>query len=190
MKAKDIVKLVGIYAAIFIVCFFIFVGLFHTPLLAGMNVLMYRGLVFVVLAGLVAAGAMAVIRKFWDKIVIRDIIMMFTIFCCVTTVFFTLIPVTVERSVSVFTLSYMDENDDRSFSKDEIAEVFTQKYVIDYGAFDKRFDEQLATGTVKENADGTFEITPKGKKIVKMFRLMSAMFDTDERLVYPNENEH
>lgn len=185
---KNVLKLIGIYALIYIIYSLIFVALFHTPLLKGMEVLMYRGIVFIILTGILSAVTMAVVRHFWKYVSIRDIIMIFVIFCCVNMVLFTLIPVTVERSVSVFMLSYMDENSERSFTEDDVQQIFTDKYVKDYGAFEKRFEEQIATGTLKDNGDGTYSITPAGKKIVSMFRMVADWFNTDKRLVYPNEN--
>lgn len=186
--AGNVFGLIGIYILIYVVCSVMFVGLFHTGLLKNMEVLMYRGIVFIVITGVIAAIVMGVIRKFWGFITVRDIIMVFVIFCCVNTVLFTLIPVTVERSVSVFMLSYMEENSDQTFTQDSVGEVFTEKYVTDYGAFEKRFIEQVATGTIEENADGSYSITERGKFIVKMFRTVAEWFDTDRRLVYPNEN--
>jgi hypothetical protein len=153
-----------------------------------MEVLMYRGVAFIMITGVVAGVIMAVIRKFWGFITIRDVIMMFVIFCCINMVFLTLVPVTVERSVSVFMLSYMDENSDQTFTQESVGEVFTSKYVEDYGAFEKRFDEQVVTGTIEQNPDGTYSITERGRFIVKMFRTIAEWFDTDRRLVYPNEN--
>ena len=185
---KKILGLIGIYIAIYAVCTALFIALFHTPVLANMKVLMYRGIGLLIIAGILAAVVMGVLRKFWKFITVRDIIMVFVIFCCVNMVIFTLIPVTVERSVSVFMLSYMDENSDQKFTKDDIGEVFTAKYVNDYGAFDKRFDEQLVTGTIVDNGDGTYTITDQGRFIVTMFRGVAKVFNTDQRLVYPNEN--
>ena len=185
---KDILKLIGIYALIYIIYSIIFVLLFHTGLLAGMEVLMYRGIVFIIITGILSAVTMGIVRKFWSFVTIRDIIMVFVIFCCVNMVLFTLIPVTVERSVSVFTLSYMDENSDHAFTKEEVEDIFTSKYVVDYGAFDKRFNEQIATGTLVDNGDGTYSITDSGRRIVSMFRMVANWFNTDKRLVYPNEN--
>ena len=188
-NAKSIIALIGIYALIYyIVCSVMFVALFHTGILKNMEVLMYRGMAFIIITGVIAAVVMGVIRKFWGFITVRDIIMMFVIFCCVNTVIFTLVPVTVERSVSVFMLSYMDENSDQTFTQESVGEVFTSKYVEDYGAFEKRFDEQVVTGTIEENPDGTYSITDRGRFIVKMFRTIAEWFDTDRRLVYPNEN--
>ena len=158
-SAGSVIKLILLYIGIYLVCSLMFVGLFHTGLLKSMNVLMYRGIAFIVLTGLIAAIVMGVIRKFWKFITVRDIIMMFVIFCCVNTVIFTLVPVTVERSVSVFMLSYMDENSDKTFTQDSVGEIFTTKYVNDYGAFEKRFNEQVVTGTIKQNEDGTYSIT-------------------------------
>ena len=187
-SAGSIVLLVVIYAVIYIACSALFVGLFHTGLLKNMEVLMYRGIAFIIITGVVAAVIMGVLRKLWGFITVRDIIMMFCIFCCVNTVLFTLIPVTVERYVSVFMLSYMEENSDQTFTQDSVGEVFTTKYVEDYGAFEKRFNEQVETGTIVENPDGSYSITERGKFIVKMFRTVAEWFDTDRRLVYPNEN--
>lgn len=187
-SAGDIFKLILIYIVIYLVCSLMFVALFHTGLLKSMNVLMYRGIAFIVLTGLVAAIVMGVIKKFWKFVTVRDVIMMFVIFCCVNTVIFTLVPVTVERSVSVFMLSYMDENSDKTFTEDSVGDIFTSKYVNDYGAFEKRFNEQVVTGTIKQNPDGTYSITDRGRSIVKIFRTLAEWFDTDRRLVYPNEN--
>ena len=187
-NAKSIIALIGIYALIYFVCSAMFIGLFHTGFLKNMEVLMYRGMVFIIATGLIAAVVMGVIRKFWGFITVRDIIMMFVIFCCVNTVIFTLVPVTVERSVSVFMLSYMDENSDQTFTQQSVGEVFTSKYVEEYGAFEKRFNEQVVTGTIEENGDGTYSRTDRGRFIVKMFRTIAEWFDTDRRLVYPNEN--
>lgn len=184
----SVVALIGIYVLIYLVCSALFIGLFHTGLLKDMEVLMYRGVAFIVITGVVSAVIMAIARKLWGFITVRDIIMMFVIFCCVNMVIFTLVPVTVERSVSVFMLSYMDENSDQTFTQESVGEVFTAKYVDEYGAFEKRFDEQVVTGTIEQNPDGTYSITERGRLVVRAFRTIAEWFDTDRRLVYPNEN--
>ena len=186
-SAGSVILLILVYFIIYLVCSAMFVGLFHTGLLKSMNVLMYRGIAFIVLTGIIAAIVMGVIRKFWKFVTIRDIIMMFVIFCCVNTALFILVPVTVERSVTVFMLSYMDENSDKTFTQDSVGDVFTAKYVNDYGAFEKRFNEQIVTGSIKQNPDGTYSITDRGRLIVWGFRTCAEWFDTDRRLVRPNE---
>ena len=187
-SAGSVLLLIVIYALIYIACTALFIGLFHTALFKDMEVLMYRGIVFLMITGVISGVIMGIIRKFWGFVTIRDVIMMFCIFCCVNMVFLTLIPVTVERSVSVFMLSYMQENKDQTFTEESVGEVFTTKYVEDYGAFEKRFEEQVVTGTIVQNEDGTYSITPKGEFVVEAFRTIAEWFDTDRRLVYPNEN--
>ncbi|MBO4408801.1 MAG: hypothetical protein J5786_05965, partial [Clostridiales bacterium] len=76
---KNVLKLIGIYALIYIIWSIVFVALFHTPLLKGMEVLMYRGIVFIIITGILSAVSMAVVRHFWNFVSIRDIIMVFVI---------------------------------------------------------------------------------------------------------------
>ena len=184
---KKIGKIVGIYAAIYLVCSAIFVGLFHTPVLKGLEVLMYRGIIFILISGALSAVIMFFCKKKWqDLFDSKDFLLMFLGFCCVNMVLFTLIPVTVERSVSVFTLSYMEENP-KAYTIEEMEEIFNEKYVQEFNAFDKRFKEQIVSGNVEETENG-YVINDRGKATVKFFRIIGAMFNTDERLVYPNEN--
>ena len=62
---KNVLKLIGLYILIFLACSVLFVALFHTPLLAGMQVLMYRGVAFIIITGVIAAVIMGVVRHFW-----------------------------------------------------------------------------------------------------------------------------
>ena len=186
-QGREIFYTLLVYVALYIISFGLLVLFIRLPILKGMKVLMYRGIVMIVLSGILASGLLVLFKK-WRKVSwlsAKDAVLVFILTCSINMVFFTLIPVTVERSVSVFMLSYMDTYPDRTYTEEEVAEIFVDKYVNEYGAFEKRFDEQLTTGSIEQNADGTYSITSKGKFIVKMFRLISGMFDTDERLVYP-----
>ena len=184
---KKIGKILGVYLAIYVICSVVFVGLFHTPILKGMEVLMYRGIAFIVTAGVQAMIVMFLCTKKWKELFdIKDVILMFLGFCSVNMVLFTLIPVTVERSVSVFTLSYMEENP-QAYTVEEMEEVFNEKYVQEFEAFDKRFKEQIVSGNVEETEEG-YVLNERGKFTVNFFRAISSLFDTDERLIYPNEN--
>lgn len=184
---KKIGKIIGVYFTIYVLCSVIFIALFHTPILKGMEVLMYRGIVFIIMAGLMSMLGMFLCTKKWKELFdIKDVILMFLGFCSVNMVLFTLIPVTVERSVSVFTLSYMEENP-QAYTVEEMEEIFNEKYVQEFQAFDKRFKEQIVSGNVDETEDG-FVLNERGKFTVKFFRTVAAMFGTDERLIYPNEN--
>jgi len=187
MKPKEFIFCILEYIALYIISFAIFVGLMHTGLMRGMQVLMYRGMVMILLAGILAAVLMAIQKKVlhipWLNA--KDYLVIFIISCCVNTVFFVVVPVTVERSVSVFMLSYMEQNPG-DYTTADVEDIFIEKYVREYGAFEKRFQEQLVTGSIEEQANDAYQLTERGEMIVKMFRFIAGMFDTDRKLVYPN----
>ena len=184
---KKLGKIIGIYVVIYLLCSVVFVLLFHTSLFQSMEVLMYRGIVFIFMAGVLAAVLMFLCKQKWESLFdFKDVILMFLGFCCVNMVFFTLVPVTVERSVSVFTLSYMEENPG-VYTVEDMEDIFQEKYVCEFKAFDKRFTEQIVSGNVEKTQEG-YVLNDRGKFTVKFFRAVSSLFGTDERLIYPNEN--
>lgn len=185
---KKFCKVAGIYVLIYVLCTLLFVGLFHTEIFATMEVLMYRGILFIILTGLLAALLLFLAGRKWKSLGMdsKDVLLMFCGFCCVNMVLFTLIPVTVERSVSVFMLSYMQENEGKAYTQEEMSEIFIDRYVYDFGAFEKRFNEQIVSGNIEATEEG-YVITESGKRIVKMFRTVAEWFDTDKRIVYPME---
>jgi len=184
---REILLTLLTYAVLYVVSFLLLVLLIRLPIFSGMHVLMYRGIVLIVISGIIASALLVLFKKLkgitWLSA--KDVVLVFILCCSINMVFFTLIPVTVERSVSVFMLSYMDTYDERTYTEDEISEIFVDKYVNEYGAFEKRFDEQLTTGTIEKNADGSYSITSKGRLIVNLFKLISDVFETDKRLVDP-----
>lgn len=189
-KVRNICRLLLVYAGLYLIGTVMFIGLFHTKLCKNIDVLMYRGILFLVISSVAVTLGMWGFKHFGRMhfISVRDIILLFCMFCCVNFTLFTLIPVTVERSISVFMLSYMEENDSLGWTQEEVEDVFVSKYIKDYGAFEKRFHEQLETGSIVEGEDGKYRITGRGKRIVHLFRIVANIFHTDQRLVYPNEN--
>ena len=116
----------------------------------------------------------------------RDYICVSGIFVGVTLTWFILGPVTVERSISVYMLSYMEQNSELPIDADKMEEVFLNQYIDEFGAFDKRFSEQIESGNI-EKVEGGYIITESGKTVVNAFRWLSTVFDTEKWLVYPND---
>ena len=186
-KAKEIIFTLLTYAVLYIISFLFLILLVRLPLFKGIHVLMYRGIVLIVLSGILASVLLYLfmrLRKI-SWLSAKDVVLVFILSVSINMVFLTLIPVTVERSVSVFMLSYMDTYPEKTYTEEEISKIFVDKYVYEYGAFEKRFDEQLTTGSIEQNADGSYSITSKGRFIVKMFRAIADVFETDQRLVRP-----
>ena len=204
MKWKDFGALTAIYAVLFLAGSVCFVISFHTPLFARIDVFFYRGLILILFWGMVLAAAMLALRAFLDRpgaarhgngapsrwkglITVRDVLLLFTAFCCVQTVLFTHLPVTADRSISVFMLGHFADNPEESFTESEIEEFFIRRYVGDYGAFSKRFHEQEETGTIAqdENGDG-WQITENGRRLMRLYEQIARWFALDEKLIHPD----
>jgi len=112
----------------------------------------------------------------WRKLLtVRDAILSICMTLCLNVIFFTHVPVTAERSVSIFVLGAMSEEPERIFTEPEIRDYFIQKYVIDNGALEKRFLEQEATGTIRRQGGG-FAITDKGRILIRFYGFVADCF--------------
>lgn len=189
------IKKAAMILSIYIVCLCLstalFVALFHVNCLKFTNTFFYNGCVYLLISSLICSLLMYLAKsKRPELLKTNDVICIFFIFSGFTMGWFSLIPVTVERSISVYMLSYLDENYPQTITKDQFEKVFNQQYIHDFGAFEKRFKEQLDTGSLEfipEN--NSYRITDKGKKIVNLFRFCADIFGTEKKLIYPNESK-
>lgn len=163
----------------FIIGTLVLLLLFHFRLFNGINVLMYRGLVYIALVSIIMLEILLIIAVLSKKLMARDAFNIVVIFACVHITFFTLVPVTVERSVSVFMLSQLDNDLDRKMTKQEIEKTFLDKYVYENQAFEKRFNEQITTGTIEKVGNDTYKLTKKGRSIVSMFDIIGQIYGVD-----------
>ena len=146
---------------------------------------MYRGIIFIVISAVLNIILSIIIKRMLFKELNGfDIFSIVVFYMSVTMVFFILVPVTVERSVSVYMLSYADESD-TNFTKSDIENSFIDIYLKDFGAFDKRFDEQIETGTIEKVNDNEYRLNDRGRFIVRLFRFITNVFNTDKKLVNP-----
>ena len=187
-KKAKIITTIFFYGVVVLVSTVLFVVLFHTPLFRNVDVFCYRGVILLMIATLFSALlAWAGVRAFKKlEMDVKDVIAVFCIFFGITLGWFILIPVTVERSISVYMLSYMDENDSYEITSEEFGNIFYDSYIEDFGAFEKRFAEQEISGNIEAKNNG-YVITDSGRFIVNLFRICAKLFDTDKWLVYPNE---
>lgn len=189
-KLFNIIRVVFLYLLIYILCTIIFISLFHIDILKKLDVFMYKGIIYIIVTGILAGIIMAIAKKKRYKNLLdgKDVIIMFIGYCCVNMVLFTLIPVTIERSVSVFMLSYMDSYSNETYSEEKMTKIFEDIYVDKFRAFNKRFNEQIVTGTVEKVSDDEYKINDNGKFIVKIFRTVAKWFNMDTKLVYPEHS--
>lgn len=185
---KKAVKICFIYIACMILSTACFIGLFHVSFLKPTETFFYNGCLYLCLSSVLCAILMFAAKRLQPALIrISDIVCAFFMFSSITLGWFILIPVTADRSVSVYTLSYMDEIYPKSVTTGEMEKVFYRQYIVDFGAFDKRFREQLDTGSVEYvPEDNSYRLTEKGRSLVSQFRFFADLFGTQKKLVYPN----
>ena len=173
---KNILTYIFVYGVVNILATLAFIALFHIPYFTGD--FFYKGLFFVFVATLVAIVLMRLCQKKWTVIELKDVVMEGICFCCLTLSYFIVFPVTVERSISVHMLGYMDRHQDEAFSPLHFEQIFYNDYVVKNQAIPKRFHEQTSIGTLQREQGNTYRITPKGQRLVKLFRFIDWMFHT------------
>lgn len=186
---KKIAAVLVIYTSCLGLSTAFFIALFHVDSLKFTNTFFYNGCAYLLASSFLCSALMFLARRIWPWLLrINDVICIFFIFSGFTMGWFSLIPVTVERSISVYMLSYLDENYPQTITKDQFEKTFYKQYIHDFGAFDKRFREQLDTASIEYVPEGnSYRITDKGRKIVWLFRTFADVFGTEKKLIYPNE---
>ena len=161
---------------------------FRISLFSFYDLFFYRGIALILFWGLVITGTFLLLRSlfFKDVFLYRDALLLFAVFCSVNLLFFTHVPVTADRSISVFMLGTMSDHSEQTFSEDEMEDYFIERYVRDFGAFEKRFHEQIETGTIEEAEAGEYQITESGKKLMKMYETVADWYRIDDRLIHPD----
>jgi len=84
-------------------------------------------------------------------------------------------PVTADRSMSVFLLGYMNVHASQTIPGDELSRAFLETYIQENGALEKRFNEQIATGTIVREGDG-YKITSRGILLMRLYAWIADIF--------------
>lgn len=182
----DFVRLLLVYILLFLAGSAAYVLGIRSGIFNGISVFFYKGIIAIIAVGLVFTVIMLIIKFAAMKkvITVRDILLFFCAFCCIHIVIFTHLPVTADRSISVFMLGYMN-NKNGECTKQELEDVFIEKYVHEYEAFDKRIFEQIYTGTIEETDKETYILTDSGKRIIGIYEVVADWFRIDEKLISP-----
>lgn len=147
---------------------------------ASITILFYRG---VVLAAFVAAatgiaGAWLGSRIGDPSLAISAAAISFSLNIC----FLVLLPVTVDRSVTVYLLSTI-EQERNGITPPALEQAFVEGYVRDMHAIDRRIDEQSRSGNVAVGPNGEVRLTAQGRRFMNVSRTIARLFGTDPRFV-------
>lgn len=161
--------------------FGIYLLLFWLDLGGSIGILFYRGVALAVAAAIATAIAGAwLVRGSDDRslaIAAGALSLSFNI--C----FLVLLPVTVDRSISVYLLSTIEQHQKPGIKPAALQTAFIDGYVVRMGAIDRRIDEQRRSGNVVVTPDGKVKLTPQGQRFMNFSRLVARFFRTDPRFV-------
>ncbi|MBQ7578652.1 MAG: hypothetical protein IJT21_10355 [Synergistaceae bacterium] len=103
-----------------------------------------------------------------------------------TALFFSVGIVSIDRSYTIYYLSYMNDNSEKLYSTQELQQQFIDGYLVKANETQKRISEQLAIGNIEQNSSGKYRITEKGKRLIKFFRTLEFIFPCpDKNSIYP-----
>ena len=146
---------------------------------SSITILFYRGLVLAAVAAVLtgAAGAWLGSRMRDSSLAISAAAVSFSLNTC----FLVLLPVTVDRSVTVYLLSTLEQRD--ALAPQALEQAFVGGYVEDMHAIDRRIDEQRRSGNIVVGADGKVRLTAQGRRFMAFSRTVAQLFGTDPRFV-------
>lgn len=161
--------------------FVIYVLLFSIGIANSIGILFYRGVALAIVAAVVT-GIIALwpARRTSDtSLPVAAAALSLSFNIC----FLVLLPVTVDRSVSVYLLSTIESGRNSGITSAELQRSFVDGYVVRMGAIDRRIDEQRTSGNVTVDAGGKVHLTTQGEHFMSFSRLIARLFGTDPRFV-------
>lgn len=168
-------------AGLTITGFAVYVLLFWAGVASSIGILFYRGIALALVAALVT-GIIAIwpARRTSDpSLPVAAAALSLSFNIC----FLVLLPVTVDRSVTVYLLSTIEQRQQSGLSSSQLQRAFVDDYVVKMGAIDRRIDEQRRSGNIVVTPQGKIQLTAQGKRFMDLSRLVARVFKTDPRFV-------
>lgn len=185
MTRKEIITLIVWHTLFFVAGTVLYILLFHTRILSN-AVFFYRGIALLFIAVLVTGSALLYFRRisYGKLFTFRDVLLSLIILFSCNMIFFTHVPVTADRSISVFLLGYMNAHSNELLSADRISNAFEEIYVQDHHALEKRFNEQITSGNIVQE-EGSYHITKQGETLIQFYNFVSKLFAINKKNLSP-----
>jgi hypothetical protein len=161
--------------------FAVFVLLFWAGIGASLTILFYRGVALAIAAAVITAlVGLWLARRFKDSsLPLAGAALSLSFNLC----FLVLLPVTIDRSISVYLLSTIERQQHGGWDPGELEHAFIDGYVVKMGAISRRIDEQRRSGNIRIAPDGRIQLTAQGRAFMRLSRVVARLFDTDPRFV-------
>lgn len=181
---KKLIKRILIYLIILIIFSIIYFLSFRLPLDKIITVFTYKGIFLLFIISLILLITLIILKKIILKdMSIKDIIIILLLFTSVHLYIFCMVPVTIERAYSVFMLNEITKLDNQTITLEYTEKLFIENYVRNNEALQKRFNEQIVTGTITEVSPNTYKLTNKGNFIVSLFHFFNKLYNVNSNLL-------
>ena len=177
---------IGILAGILI---FLLCSLFGV--LSSIHILFFRGLLLIVIAmfahAFLLGMALSWVRRrgLSSSVGVPYLLPIVLVSAALNFGFFVLVPVNLDRSISVFLLAWMEDHHGTLQTKADLQDAFERIYIDLDGALDRRIAEQLASGNIVRRGNG-YVLTQQGSQFVSIARSVGLLFSTDQRFLHPD----
>ena len=180
--------------AVLSVLFCIFISatvaiLLRTTFLASQKAFLFRLLIMTAVCCvimLISSVAIFLKRERLWSLSFSDFVVCIGISALAMALFFSLGPMVIERSYTIYSLADMADHPEKIYTAQEIETRFIEGYVEGAQESRKRIDEQVYIGNLEEVVDG-YRITGKGLRMVALFRIVEWIFPVpDKNSIYPN----
>lgn len=177
MKLSIFFKTILIYGSIFIFFTFIYLFSFHLPIFVQQKTLFYRGVILLAVISSIFFALTLIIHQYrsikYLQLIISAIIVSISLNIC----FFIVFPVTFDRSITMYLLNTLENQDEMSLSEKGLEQLFIDEYVVSQKAISRRIQEQSIIHFLKKESD-QIHLTSKSigflnfsEKIKKLYNL-------------------
>lgn len=171
----------------FIIGWLLYIAILQIGIFDFIEVYFYKTILILFVIGMTLLIGELLLKYFWKKAIYdyKDVIISFVLFMSINMVWLSTVVVSLDRSLSVFVLSYL-AGEDRSYNEEELDEVFQTVFIEKYDMLDRRFWEQLESGNIVEDENG-YKLTSRGEGLAKIFKVVGEVYKVDDRFINPQE---
>jgi hypothetical protein len=153
------------YIVTFTIFSIIFLTLFRLPFHLFNDVLFYKGLTYLIITTLLLTVVVIVLYETNRNIKIESLIAAILVSASIHLSVFVVFPVTFERSVTMYLLNTINNQNDKGISNSALEYKLINDYIIDGKAPNKRIKEQSIIGFIEES-DSKITLSDKAIKFL------------------------
>jgi len=171
--------LAAVYLSVFFLFSLTYILLFHSPLFKGVDILFYRGIILLIVTGLLFLVAFIFLRnKVGRETFLAALIMSLSL----NLAFFVVFPVTFDRSVTMFLLNTLKQERSSDcadgISKNRLQGYLINRYIIQNDAVGRRIKEQAIIQMIKKDGN-CVDLTPKANNFLRFSKVINKIYGVE-----------